>query len=1654
MKRCMGCMREYGDEHSVCPHCGFAEGTQQENALHMIPGSVLADRYVIGKVIGYGGFGVTYVGWDSLLETRVAIKEYLPSEFSTRVIGQTEVTVFSGDKQQQFADGMKKFIDEAKKLAKFHSTNGIVKIFDSIEINNTAYIIMELLEGETLAELLKREGHLSEDKTMEMMIPIIESLDMVHEDGIIHRDIAPDNIFVTNSGEVKLIDFGAARYATTTHSRSLTVIIKPGYSPEEQYRSRGDQGPHTDVYAVAATMYKMLTGVTPPDALERRALFENKKKDILDPIRKHCKEVSTSRENAILNALNVRIEDRTPDMKEFMAELTSVEPVKRRAGNIKKIDLYKWPIWAKITFPVITAALIVFIVLINGKIKNLDVDPNSDITIPDGQTRVPSVVNKSYFKGQYDLKGQKLAFEISDRVPSEKVEKDLVMYQSINGGAVVQQNSLVKLVVSGGALLQPVPDVRGLSREKAEEQLGNLNFSVLVKETYDNTIAEGYVVAQSIAPDAEAKDGSEITLTVSKGRDPARTFEEKDVTLTNFIGMKYGDALKEAQRLGVTVKITQKKYSSSFDKDTVMDQRPEPDSTVKNTAAVELVISLGYSKITVPDVKAIEEEKAVAMLEGRGLRCKVTYEQNNNIAAGHVASQDPVKDTEVDPETLINLVVSTGAAEFDMPDVVGKDVEEAKKLLESRGLVVLLNYEQNKNKPEGTVLMQSVKSGSGVIRGDNIILTICTHSETITVPYLIGKTQSEAEKELRAAGFKVNVITVQGSDEDSGKVVAQSPTAGSGLRKGDTVSVSVCEGGADDTVSSNIGSKTGSAGDKSEDLSSLTVKLSESSLTLEIGETHDLSYNTDTSKWTITSEEWSTGNSSVATVDGRGKVSAAGSGTTEIKVTLTGKSSNGQSVTRTASCNVKVNEPVQPDNIKLSSTTLEMKIGDTATLEATVTPESAKNKTVTWSTSDSAVATVEGGYIKALSEGTATITAETANGRKATCTVTVKPVVPTAITLDSNSVTLFEGEEKTITATVLPSDAKDKSVIWTTGDSAVATVNGGKITAVSKGTTTITAKTSNGLTAECQVTVNEIVPTSVTLNRTDYIDLFEGDTELLIATVNPENAKDKSLKWESSDTNVATVGDGRVTAVNAGTASITVTTSNGLTASCWVRVNEVLADSITLDQTKLEIYTDDTAETGDRAKKKLTATIFPENTKDKSVKWTSSNTRVVTVEDGVVTPVGEGKATITAETKNGKKVECKVQVASPYPTEIRLEESEIVMIRIGSEHQLVAKIAPGYAREKEITWTSSDKNVVTVDSNGWVKAEGAGTATITATTMKDKDKTPLTATCVVTVSNVVDSGKCGSRATWELSGEGKLSIGGMGDMEDYPYGSTIANSAPWAKYAEKITEVYVGGVEKIGNSSFANLGNLKKVQIENSVKRIGEYAFSNCTSLNSVSLSSGLEEIREGAFSTCESLVNVALPSTVYKIDGHAFNSCIKLESIVIPDRVTVIEGGTFFGCSNLSSVTLPNYLNEIKENAFTSTDVDNLSIPNSVTRIGKQAFAGCSSLSNVSLSEDSSYLQEIGEGAFESTGFQSIVIPRKVGKIGRRAFYNCKNLSSAKIPPNVYEIGEQAFGYLNNDNNPKVKGFKIKGSKYSAAYYYYEADKDYFKFEEYYFVW
>lgn len=268
---CFGCMKEK-TQAGPCPHCGFDENTYVPEPHHLPPGTVLSGKYLLGRVLGEGGFGITYIGWDLNLELRVAIKEYYPNGFVSRnsAVSQT-LTVFTGQKGDFFERGLERFVDEARRLGKFWGMSGIVGVKDYFRENKTAYIVMEFAEGQTLKELLghQPQGRLPAAQVFEMMRPVMDALEAVHAAGIIHRDISPDNLMVDPKGNVRLLDFGAARNFLAAGEKSLSVMLKPGYAPEEQYRSKGVQGPWTDVYGLCATMYRAITGQVPEESLDR-----------------------------------------------------------------------------------------------------------------------------------------------------------------------------------------------------------------------------------------------------------------------------------------------------------------------------------------------------------------------------------------------------------------------------------------------------------------------------------------------------------------------------------------------------------------------------------------------------------------------------------------------------------------------------------------------------------------------------------------------------------------------------------------------------------------------------------------------------------------------------------------------------------------------------------------------------------------------------------------------------------------------------------------------------------------------------------------------------------------------------------------------------------------------------------------------------------------------------------------------------------------------------------------------------------------------------------------------------------------------------------------------------------------------------------------
>ena len=329
MNYCISCMLEIDQDATNCPFCGKKQNVEIP-PHHLMPGTILKGRFLVGTALGEGGFGITYIGRDLQLDMRVAIKEFYPNGYVNR--NNTVAPVVSiatyGEHRDFFEAGRERFLREARILARFSNEEGVVNVRDFFEENNTAYIVMEYLKGQTLKEYLKKTGTLTPEQTVSLLMPVMNSLKKIHGQGMIHRDISPDNIMLVD-GKVKLLDFGAARNMSSAANKSLSVMLKPGYAPEEQYRTKGKQGPWTDIYALSATMYKCITGVTPDEAPDRYCCDELKVPSALGI------SIEPRIEAAIMKGLSVLGNDRYQTIEELINALNSKEQIvsSASAGN-------------------------------------------------------------------------------------------------------------------------------------------------------------------------------------------------------------------------------------------------------------------------------------------------------------------------------------------------------------------------------------------------------------------------------------------------------------------------------------------------------------------------------------------------------------------------------------------------------------------------------------------------------------------------------------------------------------------------------------------------------------------------------------------------------------------------------------------------------------------------------------------------------------------------------------------------------------------------------------------------------------------------------------------------------------------------------------------------------------------------------------------------------------------------------------------------------------------------------------------------------------------------------------------------------------------------------------------------------------------------
>lgn len=286
----------------ICPGCGSFPDAYRPQSHHFPPGRLLGNRYYVGRVLGEGGFGITYLGFDTKLERRVAIKEYYPRTLVHRdVYSSMNVTCYTGT-TPTFERGREQFLSEARTLSRLDGIPQIVRVMDFFPENNSAYIVMEFLEGTTLKDIMMQRGRIPMQELLTMLEPVLGGMQSMHNAGIIHRDISPDNLMVMNyTGQVKLMDFGCARELGL--GRAMTAVLKPGFAPVEQSAGQ-EQGPWTDVYGMCATMYYCLTGVIPPDA-NQRLLY-----DTLLPPSSYGVQITPAQEQALMKGLAVRAIDR------------------------------------------------------------------------------------------------------------------------------------------------------------------------------------------------------------------------------------------------------------------------------------------------------------------------------------------------------------------------------------------------------------------------------------------------------------------------------------------------------------------------------------------------------------------------------------------------------------------------------------------------------------------------------------------------------------------------------------------------------------------------------------------------------------------------------------------------------------------------------------------------------------------------------------------------------------------------------------------------------------------------------------------------------------------------------------------------------------------------------------------------------------------------------------------------------------------------------------------------------------------------------------------------------------------------------------------------------------------------------------------------
>ncbi len=540
--------------YDVCPSCGWYDGAEPANAYHLYPGSVLRERYLVGMSVGFGGFGITYKAWDSKLGTVVAIKEFYPSGLVNRVPHEKNVVVYSGERETQFLEQKKRFLDEARTMSKFTNHPNIVNVFDFFEENNTAYIVMEYLDGISAKKYLEQcGGKVDERSAVDIIIPILDALTAIHAKKIVHRDISPDNIFLTLDNKIKLLDLGAARLTNSEKEETISVVIKPGYAPPEQYRSKSKQGPWTDIYGVGATLYKFLTGTTPEESIDRSVKDTMKKPSALGV------PVGNSLDRIVMKAMAIKPELRFQSAQQMKNALLQQKEVDFPEDELKKRKVQRKILIAAVSVlsVVLVTSVTLFLTVLRpkGTLATVDIQPGSiTMLLPaENQEAFDSII--SQFNQEYADKNFQItptyatAEEIANKSAAEL--PTLTVTDGFSADFMAENfmplDMLVRSVEENDYVF--AKQYETLYPSKLEMPLG---FDVLV--AYGNTSAAnstGVALPDTLQPSDKAPFGNKLIIGNDNYAQFLRVFDENALTQGEAgitVSEKSGEILSDIHR--------------------------------------------------------------------------------------------------------------------------------------------------------------------------------------------------------------------------------------------------------------------------------------------------------------------------------------------------------------------------------------------------------------------------------------------------------------------------------------------------------------------------------------------------------------------------------------------------------------------------------------------------------------------------------------------------------------------------------------------------------------------------------------------------------------------------------------------------------------------------------------------------------------------------------------------------------------------------------------------------------------------------------------------------------------------------------------------------------------------------------------------------